>query len=273
MTDKKQVENDIKRDSNYFLIKQYVMMQISGLIITYNEEKNIQEVLECFDFCDEIIVIDSFSTDKTVDIAKKFPNVKVIQNKFEDFTKQRNLALDSATHDWVLFLDGDERITPALRTEIIEELNKPEQKDAYYFYRKFFFAKKPIHFSGTQSDKNFRLFRKSKARYMAGKKVHETLDVNGSIGVLKNKLLHYSVSDYESYKQKMIHYGVLKGKELAAKGKKYSVWVQYLKTAFKFFKAYIMRLGILDGKEGYQLSYLQSLSVFETYESLKKEQN
>ncbi len=231
-------------------------MNISGLIITYNEEKNIQDILESFDFCDEIIVIDSFSTDNTVEIAKKFPNVKVIQNKFEDFTKQRNLALDTATNDWVLFLDGDERITPALKQEIIDELNKPGQKDAYYFYRKFFFAQKPIHFSGTQSDKNFRLFRKSKARYMAGKKVHETLEVNGTIGVLKNKLLHYSVSDYESYRKKMIHYGILKGKELAAKGKKYSIWIQYLKTAFKFFKA-----------------YMQSLSVYETYESLKKEQN
>lgn len=246
------------------------MMNISGLIITHNEEKNMQKVLECFDFCDEIIVVDSFSTDKTVEIAESFPNVKVIQNTFEDFTKQRNLALDAAKNDWVLFLDGDERITPKLREEIIEELNKPEQKDAYYFYRKFFFANKPIHFSGTQSDKNFRLFRKSKARYTAGKKVHETLEVNGTIGILKNKLLHYSVSDYESYRKKMIHYGILKGKELAAKGKKFNILIQYFKTAFKFFKAYVIRLGILDGKEGYQLSYLQSLSVFETYESLKK---
>ncbi|CAA7194775.1 SPBc2 prophage-derived glycosyltransferase SunS [Chryseobacterium potabilaquae] len=248
-------------------------MNISGLTITYNEEKNIKEVLECFDFCDEIIVIDSFSTDKTVEIAKTFPNVKIIQHRFEDFTKQRNLALDVAKNDWVLFLDGDERITPALRKEIIKELNSPSQKDAYYFYRKFFFANKPINFSGTQSDKNFRLFRRSKARYIAEKKVHETLEVKGTVGILKNKLLHYSVSDYESYRKKMIHYGVLKGKELAAKGKKFNILVQYLKTVFKFFKAYIMRLGVLDGKEGYQLSYLQSLSVFETYESLKKEQN
>ncbi|RMZ58148.1 glycosyltransferase family 2 protein [Chryseobacterium nematophagum] len=249
------------------------MMNISGLTITYNEEKNIKEVLECFDFCDEIIVVDSFSTDKTVEIAKTFPNVKIIQHRFEDFTKQRNLALDVAKNDWVLFLDGDERITPALRKEIIKELNSPSKKDAYYFYRKFFFANKPINFSGTQSDKNFRLFRRSKARYIAEKKVHETLEVKGTVGILKNKLLHYSVSDYESYRKKMIHYGVLKGKELAAKGKKFNILVQYLKTVFKFFKAYIMRLGVLDGKEGYQLSYLQSLSVFETYESLKKEQN
>jgi glycosyltransferase involved in cell wall biosynthesis len=246
-------------------------MNVSGLIITYNEEKNIQEVLECFDFCDEIIVVDSFSTDKTLEIAGKHPHVKIIQNTFEDFTKQRNLALDAAKNDWVLFLDGDERITPELRKEIIEELNKPEQKDAYYFYRKFFFAEKPIHYSGTQTDKNFRLFRKSKARYIAGKKVHETLEVNGTIGELKNKLLHFSVNDYESYKKKMMHYGILKGEELALKGKKFNLLTQYSKTAFKFFKAYILRLGILDGKEGYQLSYLQSLSVFETYESLKEQ--
>lgn len=248
-------------------------MKVSGLIITYNEEKNIREVLECFDFCDEIIIVDSFSTDKTVEIAQQFPKVKVIQNAFEDFTKQRNIALDAAKNDWVLFLDGDERITAALKEEIIKELKKPVQKDAYYFYRKFYFAGKPIHYSGTQTDKNFRLFRKSKARYISGKKVHETLHVNGTIGEMQNKLLHFSVNDYESYKTKMIHYGVLKGQELAVKGKKYNRIIQYSKTAFKFFKAYILRLGILDGKEGYQLSYLQSLSVFETYESLKKEQN
>lgn len=250
-----------------------VVMDVSALIITHNEEKNMQEVLECFDFCEEIIVVDSFSSDKTVEIAEKFPKVKIIQHPFEDFTKQRNLALDAAKNDWVLFLDGDERITPALRKEIIEELNKAQQKDAYYFYRKFYFAKKPVHYSGTQTDKNIRLFRKSKARYAEGKKVHETLEVNGTIGELKNKLLHFSVNDYESYKEKMIHYGVLKGQELAAKGKKFNLLTQYSKTAFKFFKAYILRLGILDGKEGYQLSYLQSLSVFETYESLRKVQN
>ncbi|MBV2166036.1 MAG: glycosyltransferase family 2 protein [Kaistella sp.] len=245
---------------------------ISGLIITFNEEKNIQEVLDCFDFCDEIIVVDSFSTDNTVKIASRNRKVKIIQHRFEDFTKQRNIALDAAKNDWVLFLDADERITPELRAEIISEMNAAEKKDAYYFYRKFYFSGKPIHFSGTQTDKNFRLFRKSKCRYIAEKKVHETLQVNGKIGELRNKLLHYSVNDYESYRKKMIHYGVLKGKELFAKGKKFNVLIQYLKAAFKFFKTYILRLGFLDGKEGFQLSALQTLSVFETYESLKKEQ-
>ena len=246
--------------------------KISGLIITFNEEKNIQEILDDFSICDEIIVVDSFSSDQTVAIAQQNPKVKIIQHAFEDFTKQRNVALDAAANDWVLFLDGDERITPELRQEMILELDKADKKDAYYFYRKFYFAGKPINFSGTQTDKNFRLFRKSKCRYVADKKVHETLAVNGSIGVFNNKLLHFSVSDYDSYKDKMIHYGELKGQELFNKGKKFSVFIQYLKSAFKFFKTYFLRLGFLDGKEGLQLSVLQTLSVFETYESLKKEQ-
>ena len=106
--------------------------KVSGLIITYNEERNIGEVLPCFDFCDEIIVVDSFSTDHTVAIAETFPKVKVIQHKFEDFASQRNIALQHAQNDWVLFLDGDERITPALRVEIIETLASREKKDAYF---------------------------------------------------------------------------------------------------------------------------------------------
>ena len=246
--------------------------QVSGLIITHNEEKNIREVLECFDFCDEIVIVDSFSTDRTLEIAETFPNVKIIQNKFENFTKQRNLAFDNAKNDWVLFLDGDERITPELKAEIIETLNSENKKDAYYFYRKFFFEGKPLNYSGTQNDKNFRLFRKSKTRYITEKKVHETLDIKENIDSLKNKLLHYSVADKESYHKKMIHYGELKGKELFEKGKKYSFFTQMTKTAFKFFKSYILKLGILDGKEGFELCKLQTLSVYETYESLKREE-
>ncbi len=243
---------------------------ISGLIITYNEEKNIREVLECFHFCDEIIIVDSFSIDKTLEIAAEFPNVKIIKNKFEDFTKQRNLALQNAKNDWVLFLDGDERTTKELEQEIIEEIKNPDAKDAYYFYRKMFFGGKPLHFSGSQNDKNFRLFKKSKCHYISDKKVHETLQVNGEIGYLKNKLLHYSVEDYASYKKKMRHYGILKGEELAAKGKQYSSVTHFAKTFFKFFKSYILQLGILDGKSGFQFCRLQAFYVNQTYVTLKK---
>lgn len=244
--------------------------KISGLIITHNEEHNIRDVMECLDFCDEIIIVDSFSTDKTLEIAQTFPKAKVIQNTFENFTIQRNLALSHAKNDWVLFLDGDERIDSKLKEEIISTLNASEKKDAYYFYRKFFFEGRPIQYSGTQNDKNFRLFRKSKTKYIEDKKVHETLDIRENIGFLKNKLLHYSVSDEESYRKKMLHYGKLKGEELAIKGKKYHFFIQWGKTVFKFLKTYIFKLGFLDGKDGYKIAQLQSLYVYETYESLKR---
>ncbi|WP_051259534.1 glycosyltransferase family 2 protein [Epilithonimonas tenax] len=242
--------------------------KVSGLIITFNEEKNIREVLECFDFCDEIIVVDSFSTDQTLEIANTFPNVKILQNTFEDFTKQRNLALNTAKNDWVLFLDGDERITSQLREEIIETVKNPNAKDAYYFYRTFFVGTKKINFSGTQNDKNFRLFRKSKAHYLENKKVHETLKVNGTTGVLKHKLLHYSFENYECFKNKMLSYGKLKGQELQLKGEKYSVIVQWSKVIFKFSKTYFLKLGFLDGMNGLKISYLQSLYVYETHKTL-----
>lgn len=246
--------------------------KISAYIITYNEEKNIGEVLNCLDFADEIVVVDSFSNDRTVDIAKTFTKVKVIQNQFQDFTKQRNFAIDHLQHEWIIFLDADERITPALREEILKITQKPDAKEAYYFYRQFFFQGKPINYSGTQNDKNFRMFRNGKARFSSKKLVHETLEVDGEIGVLKNKLLHYSFDSYETYRQKMIHYGELKGKELFNKGKKYNILTQYAKTVFKFFKSYVMKLGFLDGKAGFDLCYLQTLSVYHTYTSLKNQE-
>ena len=245
-------------------------VKISGLIITFNEEKNIKEVLDCFDFCDEIIIVDSYSTDKTEEIALNFPKVKFIKNKFEDFTKQRNLALKEAKNDWVLFLDADERLTTELKKEIIETINSENAQDAYYFYRIFFVGKEKIRFSGTQNDKNFRLFRKSKAAYIPEKKVHETIEVYGKTGVLKNKLLHYSFDNYENFRKKMLHYGQLKGAELKIKGKKYSLLKHWSKVAFKFIKTYILKLGFLDGKDGLKISYLQSLYVDETYKTLKK---
>lgn len=245
--------------------------KISGLIITYNEEYNIKEVLDSFDICDEILVIDSFSSDKTVEIANHHPKTRVISHCFEDFTSQRNFALSKAKHDWVLFLDADERIPSDLRTEILETLRSPDRKEAYYFYRLFFFENKPIRYSGTQRDKNFRLFRKSKCHYISEKLVHETLHVEGEVGVLQSKLLHYSVRDLLSYRAKMRKYAQLKGKELYLKHKHYNLFTQIIKTAFRFFKTYLLKLGFLDGKIGLKIARLQSKYVFQTYESLRNE--
>ncbi|MGO1730028.1 MAG: glycosyltransferase family 2 protein, partial [Flavobacteriaceae bacterium] len=208
--------------------------KITGLIITLNEEKNIKSVIENLHFVDEIIALDSYSSDKTIEIIKTFPQVKLYQNKFKNFTDQRNLALSYAENDWILFLDADERITPELKTEILNEIEKPHTADAYFFKRKFKFKDKNLNFSGWQTDKNVRLFKKSKAIYTKERLVHEILSVNGSTKTLKNKLIHYSYLDYQSYKAKMISYAHLKAQELHQKGVKPNSFHFIIKPAYRF---------------------------------------
>lgn len=246
--------------------------KISALLIVFNEEKNIEEALKSVEFADEIIVLDSFSTDKTVEIIKnKFPNVLLYQNKFEDFTKQRNLCISYAKNDWILFLDADERVTPSLKREIKREIKKPITKKAYFFKRKFFFMGEQVNYSGTQNDKNIRLFKKEVAHYDESKRVHEGLDNIENPGTLQNYLLHFSFDSYDAYYKKVIHYSQLKAKDLHEKQIRYQKVKQLSKSGFNFFKTYFLKLGILDGKKGITLSYLSALSSFKTYEFLKEE--
>lgn len=251
-------------------MNEFQQNKISGLLITLNEEKNIEAVINNMDFVDELIIVDSFSIDRTVEIIKKYPHVKLVQNKFENFTAQRNLALDLASNPWILFLDADERITPKLKSEIIETIHNKDAYDAYFFVRKFMFQDRELHFSGWQTDKNIRLFKKDKARYNVGRLVHEQLNVNGKTAILKHKLIHYSYLDYETYKAKMIHYGKLKARELFTKKVFPSQFHFILKTIYKFFHSYFIRLGILDGKKGIIICYLNALSVAARYPELKR---
>jgi glycosyltransferase involved in cell wall biosynthesis len=246
------------------------MPKISALIITLNEAENIGSVIENLSFTDEILVIDSFSSDETVSIAKSYSNVKVFQNTFEDFTKQRNFALSKANYEWILFLDADERVTEPLQDEIMSTIKQENTADAYFFYRKFMFKNEPLHFSGWQTDKNIRLFKKSKARYTEERLVHEVLEVDGKISLLKNKLIHYSYDSYESYKKKMLSYARLKAKELHNKGIKPNAFHYIIKPVYKFIHGFIIRLGFLDGKKGLIICYLNALSVYKRYPYVKE---
>jgi glycosyltransferase involved in cell wall biosynthesis len=244
--------------------------KISVLIITLNEEANIKSFLEDIDFADEIIVIDSFSTDKTVAIAQSFDKVKVIQNEFTNFTAQRNFALNQATYSWILFMDADERLTTNLKSEIITTVNSPNPASAYLFYRTFIFKKGKLHFSGWQTDKIYRLFNKNKCNYTEERLVHEKLNVDGVVGTLKNKLIHFSYTDFNSYKNKMRSYGILKAKEKKIKGLKPTLLMTVVHPLYTFLYQYIIRLGILDGRKGIIICYLNSYSVYVRYKELKK---
>jgi glycosyltransferase involved in cell wall biosynthesis len=243
---------------------------LTALIITYNEENNIESVIKDLDFADEILVIDSFSTDQTVAIASACKHVKVIQHAFENYATQRNFAIDLAQNNWILFLDADERLSTELKDEIIEIVNQKNTQSAYYCYRTFMFKNTKLHFSGWQTDKIFRLFQKDKAHYDLHKIVHEKLIVNGNIAKLKNKLIHYSYKDYSSYKQKMILYGKLKAKEELNKGTQPHFFHFYIRPLYQFLYQYIIRLGVFDGKKGIIICYLNALSVYIRFQELKK---
>lgn len=247
-----------------------IPLPLSALIITYNEEKHIKEVLHDLDFADEIIVVDSFSTDRTVELAQSFEKVKVIQHQFVDYTTQRNFAIDCARNPWILFLDADERFTDALKEEVIETIQQKDASSAYLFYRTFIFEDQKLNYSGWQTDKIFRLFQKDKARYTVERLVHEKLTVNGAIGKLKNKLIHFSYTDYETYKGKMESYGKFKAKEEFFKGVKPNFYHFYLHPAYKFLYQFLVRLGFLDGKKGVIICYLNAYSVAVRYRELKK---
>ena len=245
-------------------------LPLTALIITYNEEGNMASVLENLNFANEILVVDSFSTDRTIEIASTFKNVKVIQHPFKNYAEQRNYAISLASNPWLLFIDADERLTPALMKEIAQILQQNDSHSAYYFYRTFMFKNTKLHFSGWQTDKIFRLFKKEKAQYTLQKIVHEKLVVNGTTGKLKNKLIHFSYKDYSSYKQKMVYYGKLKAIEEFNKGTKPSFFHFYIRPLYQFVYQYIIRLGILDGKNGITICYLNALSVFVRFQELKK---
>lgn len=244
--------------------------KISALIIAYNEIGYIEKCIESVAFADEIIVVDSYSTDGTYEYLKNHPKVNVIQHPFSNFTLQKSFTLKQATNDWVLFLDADEVVSEKLKAEIIETVNSGTELAAFWFYRKFMFENRTLNFSGWQTDKNYRLFRKSKAQFSDKKIVHETLDVDGQSGILKERLTHYCYKNYEDYKAKMLKYGRLKAKESFYREKPFNYAFLIFKPLWKFFNHYVLRLGFLDGKKGITICYLNALSDLERYRELKK---
>lgn len=243
---------------------------ISALLIVYNEVKHINQVIENISFVDEIIVVDSYSTDGTFEKLKSLKDVKVIQRKFTNFSDQRNFAIKQANYNWILFIDADERITPKLQTEIIETTIAPEDNVAFLFKRLYFFKKKRIRFSGFQTDTTYRLFKKGKVKYIEDKIVHEMPEIEGKSKVLKNYMLHYCFDSASHYKSKMEHYASLKALELFKKGKKPNAYHFYIRPLYKFITNYFFRLGFLDGKQGFTICYLSAYGVRFRYKKLKE---
>lgn len=240
-----------------------VFPKISALAITFNEEENVKRYIESLSFADEIIFIDSQSTDKTVEIAEQM-GVRVIQRKFDDFSNQRNFAINQTKNDWIVFFDLDEIMTSELEQEIIQTVNSKTDKVAFFVKRNFFFLGRKMKFGGWQNDKAIRLFNKSYCKYN-GNLVHEVVESKGKTGVLKNSLNHYSYKNFDNYNDKLNLYSKLQAENLYNKKVKPNPYHLFFRPFYRFLWQYFFRLGILDGKEGFILAYVHSFSVFKRY--------
>lgn len=238
------------------------MTKITAIIPTLNEEIHIEEAIQSVGFADEIIVIDSYSTDNTVALAEKH-NVKIIKRKFDDFSSQKNFAIEQAKNPWIYILDADERVTPEVEKEILDAIKNPKNKVGFYVRRSFYFAGKKINYSGWQRDKVVRLFLKEHCKYQGI--VHETIKANGELGFFKHKIDHFGYKNYNHFISKIHQYGELKAQELHAKGKTVNAYHILIKPPFRIFSHFILKKGFLDGYAGLILATTQAYAVLTRY--------
>ncbi len=240
-------------------------MSLSAIVITKNEEKNIKDCLESLRFADEIVVVDSGSTDRTLEVARQYTG-KIFTRSFDDFSSQKNFALDQAQQDWVLSLDADERVSQALAEEILRVTRGSSAPAAYRIPRRTFFLKKEFHFSGTQDDRPVRLFKKGNARFE--QPIHEYLAVKGATGDLKNPITHFTTPSEERERQKIEFYTDLEAPFMKKKGIRPSYFLTLVKTLGIFFYHYFWKLGFLDGREGFLFAAFSSRYTLRKHQKL-----
>jgi glycosyltransferase involved in cell wall biosynthesis len=237
--------------------------KITALAITLNEEENVKRYVQSLAFADEIIFIDSNSTDATVALAEEL-GVRVIQRNFDDFSKQRNFGIQQAQNDWIVFFDLDEIITPELGEEIVSSVSSQNDFVAYTVRRNLFFIGKRIKYGGWQSDKVIRIFNKNNCKYN-GNLVYETILANGRVGRLKERVNHYSYKNFDNYNSKLNLYSKLQAEDLYLKKIRPNIYHFFIRPNYRFLWQYVFRLGFLDGKEGFILAYIHTFSVFKRY--------
>ena len=248
------------------------MPSISAIVITRNEERHLQACLESLRWADEIIVLDSFSTDRTLEIARRFTD-KVYQREFVNFPTQRNAAIELAGGDWVFFLDADERVTPVLADEIRSAVSSAvlQQKDAgYWVPRQNIILGRWVQYAGWCPDHQLRLFQRGKARYDERREVHETVVLEGQAGNLQNAIVHYNYESVGQLISRQNRYAGLEASALYASGVRAKPHNFVLQPLREFKRRYIDWRGYRAGWLGLFLSLVMAWYSFMTYVKLMR---
>lgn len=241
------------------------MEKITAIIPTFNEEGQIRKSLESVLWADEIIVVDSFSTDATPDIVNEYGQVRFIQHEYVNSTTQKNWIIPQAAHEWVFILDADEWIDDNAVEEIKSRINAHPTEAAFRFHRvNFFMDRKVGHV--WQGDSVIRLFRKSLCRYET-KQVHGEIVAQGKVGQMKHVMYHdtYRGKGYDSFMIKGLRYSTWSARDHLRRTRRVTGYHMVIKPAFTFFKHYFLKRGFLDGMPGFILSCLSSWNVFQRY--------
>ncbi len=234
-------------------------MKLAGVVITRNEEDNIARCLKSLSFCDEIVVVDSESSDQTCTIAKQW-TAKVTVRPWTGYSDQKNFASTLTDADWILSIDADEEVSPELRSEIVEALKSP-QASAYTMPRRTIHFGRWIRHGGWYPNRLVRLFRKVEGSWV-GDEVHEFWQTRGKVLDLKGHLFHYSFSSLSDQVIRNDHYSTLGAQRLLREGRRFSFWKLSGKTFWKFSETYILKRGFLDGYPGLIISVSAAYSVF-----------
>ncbi len=240
--------------------------RLTAIVPTFNEEATIRDCLQSVRFADEILVVDSFSTDATVAIARE-EGARVLQHEYVYSARQKNWAIPQASHEWVLLVDSDERVTPGLRDEILGLIASSPRHDGYWILRVNHFLGRRIRHCGWGTDRVIRLFRRDLARYQ-DREVHAEIELPGPLPVLAHPLEHRSFRSFGQYWRKLQLYSEWGAAQLYKEGRRAGALEIFGRPVTRFFKMYVVRLGCLDGLHGLVLSMLGAFTVYLKYARL-----
>lgn len=238
-------------------------MKISATIVTLNEEHNVARAIESLRCVDEVVVVDSGSTDRTREVAARL-GARVVEEHWRGYAGQKNFAASLATHEWILSIDADEAVAEELEAEILLLKKNGPTFDGYTMPRLAQYLGRWIHHGGWYPDRKVRLYRRTKAEWV-GAYVHESVRLNGTAGELHGNLLHFTCDSLSAHMKTLDRYTSLAAQELVARGVRPGLSRIILDPPWTFFRTYIVRRGLLDGLHGFVIAWMAALYTFLKY--------